>query len=306
MGWLIALTVIAATVAITSLWKVYRVKKNIYQFEEWIEKMFDNILAGEEVESTEETEDTLRGKLGEKLCRINSIYTKKEEENIRKKEQMKGLISDISHQTKMPIANMKIYLELLREEQLSEKGIEFLRKLEGQIEKMDFLLQSMVKMSRLEVGTITIRSNQESLYETLGKALEEIVPAALKKQIDIFVDCPESLLVKHDRKWMEEAVFNILDNAVKYTGSGGKIYITVVKQEIFTKIEIEDTGKGIPVERQAQIFTRFYREPEVHDKEGIGIGLFLVRKIIELQNGYIEVHSQVGKGARFALYLPND
>lgn len=304
MGWLI--TIMAVAVAAISTWKMYQLKKDIYSFECRVEKAVDAILAGEELENQEEDKDTLWGKTGEKLRRINHIWTKKEEENIRKKEQMKSLISDISHQTKMPIANMKIYLELLQDEQLSEKGKEFLENLEVQTEKLDFLLQSMVKMSRLEAGSITIKCAQESLYETLEKAVEEIVPAAAKKEITLFVNCRENLRLKHDKKWTEEAVFNILDNAVKYTNPGGKIHITVVKQEIFTKIEIEDTGKGIPTERQAQIFTRFYREPEVHDKNGVGIGLFLARKIMEMQHGYIEVHSKVGVGSKFALYLPND
>ena len=81
------------------------------------------------------------------------------------------------------------------------------------------------------------------------------------------------LVLKHDKKWTAEAIFNILDNAVKYTEVGGNIHIVVCRQELFTKISIEDTGKGIALERQATIFTRFYREPEVHDNDGIGIGL---------------------------------
>ena len=120
----------------------------------------------------------------------------------------------------------------------------------------------------------------------------------------IYVDCAETLLLCHDRKWTEEAVFNLLDNAVKYTEPGGEISISAKEQEIYTKISIRDTGKGIEQSRQAEIFQRFYREPEVSQKEGIGIGLYLTRKIITVQNGYIEVHSEPGKGAEFQIYLP--
>ena len=108
----------------------------------------------------------------------------------------------------------------------------------------------------------------------------------------------------HDSKWTEEAIYNILDNALKYTESGGSIHIEVQKQELFYKISVLDTGKGIAPERQAEIFTRFYREPEVHDQPGVGIGLYLARKIIELQNGYIEVQSEIGNGSCFCLYFP--
>lgn len=99
--------------------------------------------------------------------------------------------------------------------------------------------------------------------------------------------------------------FNILDNGVKYTNNGGSIYIDVKKQDIFTKITVCDTGKGIPLARQGMIFNRFYREPEVHDENGVGIGLYLARKIISLQGGYIEVQSEVGIGSTFMIYLPN-
>ena len=119
------------------------------------------------------------------------------------------------------------------------------------------------------------------------------------------VSCDPDLLLNHDRKWTEEAIFNVLDNAVKYTDPKGSIEIQVIPQEIFTKISIRDNGKGILPERQAEIFTRFYREPEVHDNHGVGIGLYLTRKILELQNGYIEVRSEAGKGSEFCLYLPN-
>jgi signal transduction histidine kinase len=112
------------------------------------------------------------------------------------------------------------------------------------------------------------------------------------------------MMIRHDSKWTEEVIYNILDNALKYTESGGKIRIQAERQELFFKISISDTGKGIAPERQAEIFTRFYREPEVHDKPGVGIGLYLARTIMELQKGYIEVQSEIGKGACFRLYFP--
>lgn len=114
------------------------------------------------------------------------------------------------------------------------------------------------------------------------------------------------MLLNHDSKWTEEAIFNVLDNAVKYTAPKGCIHVKVIPQEIFTKISIQDNGKGILPERQAEIFTRFYREPEVHDIDGVGIGLYLSRRILELQNGYIEVRSEIGTGSEFCLYLPNE
>lgn len=281
-------------------------RKEAELFADQVEEALDTILAGRELREPEEvTEDTLWGKCGEKFWQLSQVWNVKEAEALREKKQMKSLISDISHQTKIPLANMKLYQEFLQEEELSPKGRVFLRRMEEQTEKLDFLLQSMVKMSRLENGIIQIKKEKGKLQETLTAAVSQIVPAATKKEMTLRVSCEPDLLLNHDRKWTEEAIFNVLDNAVKYTDPKGSIEIQVIPQEIFTKISIRDNGKGILPERQAEIFTRFYREPEVHDNHGVGIGLYLTRKILELQNGYIEVRSEAGKGSEFCLYLPN-
>lgn len=300
------LFVCTAAGAVWAFWNGHRLKKEVHVFADQVEAALDRMIYGKELDGEDEEKDTLWGKVGAKFQRVNHVWQRKQEETIREKEQMKGLISDISHQTKTPIANISVYLEFLQEEELSEKGREFLDHVEGQVEKLDFLLQSMVKMSRLETGIICIQSKRANLYETLGRAVAALVPAASAKQLRLFVDCDVTVSILHDPRWTQEAIFNVLDNAVKYTDQGGSIHIAVTRQEIFTKISIQDSGKGIARERQAEIFTRFYREPEVHDKEGIGIGLYLGRKIMELQDGYIEVHSGVGEGSEFCMYLPNN
>ena len=143
------------------------------------------------------------------------------------------------------------------------------------------------------------RQNSASL-----RAISAVVAAAAAKDIGIRAEAEGPLLLSHDPRWTEEAVFNLLDNAVKYTGRGGRIGLSVRKGEIFAEIHVKDTGKGIPLERQAEIFTRFYREPEVPDVEGIGIGLYLTRRIAEPQGGYVKVRSREGEGADFAICLP--
>lgn len=265
---MIALTACALLLSAVLSWKLYFLKKDIYRFADRLEESLDRIISGKEPEGDWEDEDTLWGNVCEKLRRVNHVWQRKEEESLSEKNKMKELVSDISHQTKTPAANLRLCMEILQNEPMSERAGEFLKGMESQIDKLDFLLQGMVKISRLETGVIRIR-------------------------------------VRHDGKWTEEAVFNLLDNAVKYTGAGGSVHIEAAVQEVFTQIRIRDTGKGIAPERQAEIFTRFYREPEVHEQEGIGIGLYLARKIIELQKGYIEVKSEVGEGAEFRVYLLN-
>lgn len=305
MDWLIGITVATSIIAFIAIWRLYCIKKDVYKFADQMEQALDQIISGKIPDNPEEVKDTLWGKSCNKLKEVHRIWMQKEADSILQREQLKSLISDISHQTKTPIANIKLYVEFLGDELMSKKGKEFLGDLENQTDKLDFLLHNMIKMSRLEAGSITIKSGNEDLYKTLCRAVGQIVPFASKKHIELSVECEDEFFLQHDVKWTEEAIFNILDNAVKYTPHGGRIDIAVTRQEIFSKISIRDSGKGILLERQAQIFTRFYREPEVHDIGGVGIGLYLARRILELQNGYIEVHSEAGKGSEFCLYLPN-
>lgn len=296
--------IILFAVVLVLLWKNYRTKKEARLFAEKVEAALDAIVTGKEWTIEGELEDSLWGRTGTQLAKAGNVFQKKEEESVREKERVKGLISDISHQTRTPVANIKLYLELLGDEELSQSGQEFLGKIQGQMEKIDFLMQSMVKMSRIETGILQIHKEDKNLYETIRHAVASVVPEATQKKIALYVDCEEEMFIRHDSKWTEEAIYNVLDNALKYTESGGKIHIQAERQELFVKLSISDTGKGIAPERQAEIFTRFYREPEVHDKPGVGIGLYLARTIMELQKGYIEVQSEVGRGASFRLYFP--
>lgn len=307
MAGMILVTAACIAVMLALVWKMHVLRRDIYSFSDHLEQCLDAMISGEPIETFADMEDSLWGKIYVRLQRLDKIWQRQNHANIEEKKQIKELISDISHQTKTPVANMKIYLEILENEDMDAADRkEFLQKLGKQTEKLDFLFQSMVKMSRLETGIIEIRRQQLPVYETLGGAVAAIVPKAEKKHIRLSVDCGEEISVSHDRKWTEEAVFNILDNAVKYTPDGGTIRIAVAVQEFFTKISIRDSGKGIVPERHAEIFQRFYREPEVHDEEGIGVGLYLARKIVTLQKGYIEVRSEAGRGAEFLVYLPNN
>lgn len=297
--------VCAGAAVVILLCRLQRLKKEVDRFTEQMAQWLDDVMMEKEIGRPAEDTDTLESKFHEKICQIQYVFRRKKEETIREKAVIKELISDISHQTKTPMTNMKLYLDMLKDELLSDKGKDFLADLDAQTDKLDFLFQSMVKMSRMETGVIKIQRDCTSLLDTLGSAVAAIVPKAEGKQIQLFVQCEEDIMISHDKKWTEEAIFNILDNAVKYTETGGRIEINVSVLEIYTRISIRDSGKGIAPERQAEIFNRFYREPEVSDKEGIGIGLYLARKIIEMQNGYIEVRSQIGQGSDFQIYLMN-
>ncbi len=282
-------------------------RSKLTAFSDSLNACIDNIMNGKEDVTFDLESETLIGKFNYKLQRLYEIMQNGKRQVQEEKQTIQEMISDISHQVKTPVTNLKMYNSTLLERRLSqEKEQEFLKLVETQINKLDFLMQAMVKMSRLETGIITLSVSPTPIYDTVGLALAGIELPAEKKKIEVTVNCDSALIVPHDKKWTAEALFNILDNAVKYTPSGGKISLMVEQWEMATKINITDTGRGIPEQHLAQIFKRFYREDEVHDVSGVGIGLYLCREIISKQGGYIQVKSEVGKGSTFSVFLPNE
>ena len=205
----------------------------------------------------------------------------------------------------MIVSNLKMVTDTLLTRPVTEaERIDFIKGVRSQTDKLDFLFQALVKTSRLETGVIRLEKKPGRIYDTVAQAMSGIVYAAEKKQIGVSVDCPENLTVAHDSKWTAEAIFNLLDNAVKYTPAGGKITVTIEEWEMYAEIKVADTGKGISERNQAAIFRRFYREEEIHEQPGVGIGLYLAREIVTKQGGYIKVVSELGNGSAFSIMLP--
>ncbi|MGL6199772.1 MAG: sensor histidine kinase [Lachnospiraceae bacterium] len=264
----------------------------------------DSMLAGGFAQSQPDNSETLFAKINHRLIHLYEIMQKSNNRINAEKKALQELISDISHQVKTPIASLKMVNSTLLEQDVpQEKQKSFLISINDQLNKLDFLMQSIIKTSRLEVGIINLEKTKQPLYDTLAMALGGILIPAENKNITVEVACPEKLILPHDRKWTSEALFNILDNAVKYTSENGHIDVTVEQWELYTKIDIKDTGKGIIESHHAKIFKRFYREEEVHDIDGIGIGLYLSREIITRQGGYIKVSSPPGGGSVFSVFL---
>lgn len=294
--------VLALAVAVLGLWlRLRRQRADVEAYAEHIDRALGDLLAERSLDARIAATDDLWGHTSERLLRLSQAQMRRTEALQREQRSLQGLVADISHQTKTPLANIQLYLERL------EHGAEdasLVAKLGAQVEKLDFLLANMVKISRLETGAVRIQKQQALLADTLADALSVIVPKADAKQIRLSVDYDETMTLNHDRRWTAEALANLLDNAVKYTSAGGSVGVRVVLQPVFVQIAVHDSGKGIARERQGTIFTRFYREPEVHDTEGAGLGLYLARMIVERQGGFIDVVSAPGAGSTFTINLP--
>ena len=247
------------------------------------------------------------------LCRINMISEKAERNmriNMRKieneKENVKSLVTDISHQLKTPLANVELYNTLLAEEGISdEERLEFLETEGIAIEKLKMLIDSLINISRLEADMISINKKEENLKECIESAISSVKADAAKKNITIKNEIKEDCILAIDRKWTTEAIFNLLDNAVKYTAPNGKINLSLDNGINYFALNIEDNGIGIDSSEYNDIFKRFYRSRNdiVQNEKGSGVGLYLVRKIMNLQDGNVMVSSEKGKGSTFTLYF---
>ena len=268
-------------------------------------KTLDNMIDGDEEPKQTDNSETLFARINHRLTRLYQIMQGNSRKVEEERQELQTLVSDISHQVKTPVINLKMVTDTLLTRPVTEaERIDFIKGVRSQTDKLDFLFQALVKTSRLETGVIRLEKKPGRIYDTVAQAMSGIVYAAEKKQIGVWVDCPENLTVAHDSKWTAEALFNLLDNAVKYTPAGGKITVTVEEWEMYAEIKVADTGKGISESNQAAIFRRFYREEEVHEQPGVGIGLYLAREIIAQQGGYIKVVSEIGSGSAFSIMLP--
>lgn len=266
----------------------------------------------------------------------------------QEKEKLHRLVSDISHQTKTPIANMKLYVSLLQEnlenltidgkqqggqekqavdensrknqnvddrqskqpeqmagEMQQEQTMSLLHEISRQTDKLEFLITSLTKMSRLENNIVTVQPQRQKILPLIDEAVRNLSQKAEKKEIIICRNLSDDSTITacYDRKWTREALENILDNGIKYSPRHSEIILDAREYEMYTAISICDHGIGIAEDEVSKIFERFYRSTEVQQEDGVGIGLYLAREILRKENGYIKVNSKPGVGTEFCLYL---
>ena len=298
MTWITAIIAVFAAAALAAaVWNrlhARRVMKNL-------NRMLDAAMAGTFLER--EFDESLLSAVESRFAHYlaaNAVSAQKLQEE---KDKIKTLIADISHQTKTPVANILLYAQLLSEQELSPEGRDCAAALEGQVEKLRALIEALVKTSRLEAGVLALHPRAGPLGPVLEEAAAQLAPKAAERRIRLVIS-PTDISAVFDPKWTAEALCNLLDNAVKYTPAGGRVTVEAASYQLFCRIDVTDTGPGIPEEERAKVFQRFYRSPAAYEAEGVGIGLYLARQIAQGQGGYIKASSRPGQGSRFSLYLP--
>ncbi len=219
----------------------------------------------------------------------------------RDKLRLTDAISDISHQLKTPLTSMLVMVDLLSQPDIPDsKQSEFTRNIRIQLERMEWLITSLLKLSKIDAGTIHFKKDSVKVEQLLHKAVQPLLIPIEIKELSVEIHGNPEAAFTGDLNWTVEAFINLLKNAVEHTGDGGSIAIHYGENPLFTEIEITDTGQGIAKKDLPYIFKRFYRGKNAGDSS-VGIGLAMAHSIITSQNGTIDVISQPGKGTQFRI-----
>lgn len=304
--WLPVVIVIACGAGMIGIMRLLQRTDDVYisQIVAALSDLLDSLSELERQEVFPENEDTLLSKLQSKTDKMVTTLRLQNERERAEHENIKGLVSDLSHQLKTPISNLKMYTEFLKNPHITiEERQQYLHILNLSVERLIFLSESMIKVSRLESGLITLHCERQSINETILQAVKDIYASAKKADVMITYKEEISCDILHDRRWTAEACFNLLDNAVKYGKPGNEIVLAVRELGLTIEISVTDQNEPISGEERTRIFERFYRGQNAIEKEGVGIGLYLAREIIEKQGGCLSVHPS-GHGNRFSIVLP--
>ena len=259
------------------LYKYIVLRNEMRELSAYIDQALDGNL-----EITEFDEKEL-SKIKSKLIKFLYASQVKEAKINTEKSKTKDLIADISHQTKTPITNLSLYISLLEDDPKDE----YLEIIKYELNKLKFLIQNLVKSSRLESDIIGLQKNQANLKDLVKDVLKEFKVTLDEKEIRINLK-DEDLLFALDERWLKEAIHNLVDNAIKYSPNGSTINISVYKSYLNYNLDIENECKDLSEETLPKIFERFYRGKNSVSKDGLGLGLYIAREIIEKHGGNIK------------------
>lgn len=239
------------------------------------------------------------------IDRLLTMQRSKNETEQRTKQFLKNTISDISHQLKTPLAALFMYQEIIEEEPENLVTVkEFSEKIKAALVRIERLIQLMLKITRLDAGSITFEKRRYYVSELIWNALDEFTVRAEMEGKELTIEEDETETIVCDMEWTKEAVVNVVKNALDHTSQGDHIHISWERSPDMLRLFISDDGCGISDEDIHHIFKRFYRSKSCSDQPGIGLGLPLVKEIVEGQDGVVSVSSNEGEGTLFTISLP--
>lgn len=249
----------------------------------------------------ENTEDELSN-LKNELYKITIMLKEESEISKKDKENLKMSVEDISHQLKTPLTSITIMLDNLKDNPNMEEKTKqkFIFEISKQVEWINWLVISMLKLSKLDANVVQFYDEKINLNKFIGEIIKNLeIPIEVKNQ-KIIIDGNENVSFIGDYKWQQEAITNIIKNCIEHNANNGTIYINYEENSLFTKITIRDEGEGIPKEDLKHIFERFYKGKN-SSENSVGIGLALAKNIIEKNNGMINCKSELDKGTEFVI-----
>lgn len=276
--------------------------KLLTQYQDFLDKT-DEILSGKKIGLS--YDESLDSAISERLNRIMKISYMQKEIAEEERDMVKSLITNISHQIRTPLANITLYTGLLKEWINDSESIRLADKIENNAGKLNFFMKELLKSSYAEQEIISVSPKIIDLDTVIKKSCQCVELDAMKKEIQLISEY-HACKVYADLKWTEEVFTNVLENAIKYSPNGATVTIQSVLYESFVCVRIVDNGIGIPEEEQGKIFQRFYRGTNVTDKQGFGIGLYLVREVLRKQQGYIKVKSVLNSGTTVEVFLSRE
>lgn len=237
--------------------------------------------------------------LKNEIYKVTLMLSKQGELLKKEKIQLADAISDISHQLKTPLTSMRVMSDLLSDNDLeAEKRIEFTNNIEMQLDRMQWLLTSLLKLSKIDAGTVSFKKDRVAVSELIRKSIEPLlIPIEIKNQT-LVIEGGSNVSFIGDLYWTTEALINIIKNCIEHTGEDGRISIFFDENPLFTEIKILDNGSGIEKEDLPYIFKRFYKGKNAGE-DSVGIGLAMAKTIVTSQNGDINVSSRKNEGDMF-------
>lgn len=293
----IALVIIFGTVSL-GIYLIYVItqEKKIAEINEYIKQINNKNY----ILKIEENDNGELSKLRNELYKTTVLLKETAEISEKEKENLSTAIADISHQLKTPLTSIRIMLDNIQDNPDMEKAVrdDFLADISKQIDWISSLVVSLLKIAKFDAGTIKMENNEINAKNLIDNIVSNLAILIELKNIEIITNVDEKATFIADYKWQQEALTNILKNAIEHSKQNSRIYITVENTSLFLKIIIKDEGSGIDKEDLKHIFQRFYKTKN-SSENSIGIGLPLAKAIIEQSNGYIKVETKYGEGTSF-------